>query len=258
VPNTNGGDTAVINAAAEYVAGGDLPFHSGGGLVINSGGSWTQTGGVSWIQAAGGSIVVNGGSFNQGTAGNIIRDASTVITINTGSATFNGNYTYNPVSSGAFNLNGGTATFTGEFQLGAPFVVSGATLASRLFVFGGSNVLTITSGMISTDGAALDGGNNPTNGFYAISPTSYVNLTSLGTGVYFRNFSSAQLTTAGWLTNGAIKYQGSVNPGIFQVVEQGGGVMVTAVPEPSTYAVAIGIGCFGLIYLRRRKMGMAS
>jgi hypothetical protein len=246
VPNTNGGDTAVINSGAvTYTPGGDLAIHNGGALVVN-GGSWTQAGGIAWIQLGGGSLTVAGGTFNQGTAGNIVRNSGSNITVSDGVANFSGSF-INQASLGSFTVTGGTVNIANEFKPIDSFTMTGGTLSANLISFAdGPGAIDLTGGSISVDGAGFY------SGFYG-GGTKSLNFSTASTGsLFFRNYSLAALAADGFLTNGTLQWNGTIDAGAFSAVEADGGVVVTVVPEPSTPLTLLG-GIGTLMLLRRRK-----
>jgi hypothetical protein len=246
VPNTGAGDTAVINAGnVTYTPGGDLFIQNGGILQIN-GGSWTQAGGIAWIQMAGGTLNVAGGVFNQGTAGDIVKNASTVINVSGGTANFNGNLVFNSTATGQLNITGGTVNVANEFKPIETFNMTSGVLTAELISFAdGPGSILFSGGLVSVNGA---GGNS---GFYG-GGTKGLNFTTGSTGsLYFENYTITELNADGFLTNGTIQLNGVASAGSFNVFEQGGGVVVTLVPEPSVAALA----CAGLgtaLFFRRR------
>ena len=252
VPNTNGGDTAVINSGnVTYTPGGDLAIHSGGKLQI-SGGSWTQSGGIAWIQMTGGSLLVNGGTFNQGTAGNIITDATSSVTVTSGTANLSGNYIYQ-ASGGALTISGtGTVNVAGEFKPIDTFSMSGGKLTANLISFAdGPGSITFSGGSISLNGAGAN------SGFYG-GGTKSLNFTSSSTGsLFFSSYTLTELTSDGFLTNGTIRYNGTIDAGQFTLTAADSGVYVSltsaAIPEPSTYAALAGMVILGTAVLARRR-----
>ncbi|HSI09975.1 MAG: PEP-CTERM sorting domain-containing protein [Rariglobus sp.] len=254
VPNTNNGDTAHITAGAvTYTPGGDLPLHSGGTLRV-SGGSWTQVVGNAWIQMAGGTILVDGGVFNQGTAGNIVLDATSAITVTAGTANLNGNYIYQ-ASSGSLNISGtGVVNIANEFKPIDTYTMSGGKLTANLISFAdGPGSINFSGGLISLNGA---GGNS---GFYGGGVKS-LNFTAGSTGsLFFSSYTTTELSSDGFLTNGTIRFNGTVDSGQFTLTSADGGVYVTltaaAVPEPSTFAALAGTVILGFTVLRRRRIG---
>ncbi len=252
LPNTNSGDTALITAGAvTYTPGGDLTLHNGGKLQI-SGGSWTQVDSVAWIQMAGGSIVVDGGTFNQGTAGNLVLDSSSSISISSGAANFNGNFIYQPTNSGTFSITGGTVSVANEFKPIETFTMSGGSLTATLISFAdGTGGVNLAGGTITLDGS---GGNH---GFYGGDANKGLNFTSAAGTLFLSSFTISELTTAGFLTNGTIQYNGTVDSSKFNLSEADGGVYVTAVgsaiPEPSTAAALFGLIVLGAACNRRRR-----
>lgn len=271
VPNTAGGDTAVINAGnVNYTPGGDLTIGGGGSLQIN-GGSWTQSGGVAWIQVGDGSIVVSGGTFNQGTAGNIVLtgggsfvvnggtfnqgsggfevNATSSISVSAGTANLNGNLIYQPTTSVAVSLSGtGTINVAGEFKPVETFTMSSGTLDTALISFAdGTGGINFTGGQISLDGAGTF------SGFYAPTEDKSINFTTGSTGVlFFKNYTLADLAEDGFLTNNAIQYNGDIDAGAFNVFEVDGGVQVSLVPEPGALAL-IGMGLLSVAARRRNN-----
>ncbi|MFZ4774742.1 MAG: PEP-CTERM sorting domain-containing protein [Terrimicrobiaceae bacterium] len=246
VPNTNGGDTAQINAGAvTYTPGGDLAIHSGGALQIN-GGSWTQAGGIAWIQLAGGSLNVAGGTFNQGTAGNIILTATSSINVSSGTANFNGNFLYDPTNLGVLSITGGTVNVANEFKPISTFTMVGGNLTANLISFAdGPGSINFSGGSISLNGAGAN------SGFYG-GGTKSLNFTSGSSGsLFFSSYTLADLTADGFLTNGTIQYNGAIAAAQFNAVTSGGGVIVSLVPEPSTYALLL-LGSGALLFFRRR------
>lgn len=254
LPNTAAGDTAHITAGAvTYTPGGDLALQNGGTLRI-SGGSWTQAGGIAWIQMAGGGILVDGGVFNQGTAGNIVLNASSSITVTAGTANLNGNYIYQ-ASSGTFAISGtGTVNVANEFKPIDTFTMSGGKLTANLISFAdGPGSINFSGGQISLNGG---GGNS---GFYG-GGTQSLNFTSGSTGsLFFSSYTTTELASDGFLTNGTIRFNGTIDSGQFTLTSADGGVYVSltaaAVPEPSTFASLAGAAILGFTVLRRRRIG---
>lgn len=247
VPNTGAGDTAVINAGnVTYTPGGDLFIQNGGVLQIN-GGSWTQAGGIAWIQMAGGILNVAGGVFNQGTSANIVKNASSVINVSAGTANFNGNLIYDSVNTGQLNITGGTVNVANEFKPIETFSMTTGVLTADLISFAdGPGSILFSGGLISVNGA---GGNS---GFYG-GGTKGLNFTTGSTGsLFFENYTLAELSSDGFLTNGTIQLNGVASAGSFNVFEQGGGVVVTLVPEPSVMALAC--AGFGTVLFFRRRI----
>lgn len=253
LPNTGGGDTARITAGVvTYTPGGDLALQNGGTLRV-SGGSWTQVGGIAWIQMAGGNILVDGGVFNQGTAGNIVLNASSSITVTAGTANLSGNYIYQ-AANGSFSISGtGTVNIANEFKPIDTFTMSGGKLSANLISFAdGPGSINFSGGLISLNGA---GGNS---GFYG-GGTQSLNFTSGSTGsLFFSSYTTTELSSDGFLTNGTIRVNGAIDSGLFTLTAADGGVYVSltasAVPEPSTYAALAGAAILGFVVVRRRRI----
>jgi hypothetical protein len=246
VPNTNGPNTAQINSGnVTYAAGPDLMIQSAGILNVN-GGSWTQTGGNSWIQLGGGTLSVTGGVFNQGTAGNIVRNASSSITVGGGIANFSGNFLHDSTNLGAFSITGGTVNVANEFKPLTTLTLTGGTLSANLISFAdGPGSINLDSGNIAVNGGGFY------SGFYGGGSKS-LNFTSGSTGsLFFSSYTLADLTADGFLTNGTLRYNGAISAGSFSATESGGGVLITAVPEPSSPAFFLA-GAAAVLYRRRR------
>ncbi|CAM3135597.1 hypothetical protein [Rariglobus hedericola] len=252
VPNTAGGDTAVINGGAvTYTAGGDLAINNGGTLQIN-GGSWTQAGGISWIQLGGGTLHVTGGAFNQGTAGNLNRNATSAIIVSGGTASLNGNYTYETAATGTLSISGsGTVNIGGEFSPINTFTLSGGTLniGTLISFSNGPGTINLSGGTISVNGAS------GSSGFYAANASQGINFSTGSSGtVVIRNSSVA--ATSGLFTNGSIQYNGTNSASQFNVAQVGGDVFITnisAIPEPSAYAALVALTTLCFAVTRRRK-----
>ncbi len=257
VPNTANGGHAVINnglTASWYGGGdgGDFIIANGGELEVANG-TWQQVVNNNWIQLQGNAtLLVDGGTFNQGTAGNTpfnIANTGNVFTITSGAANFNGSL----ASTGAgvtYNFNGGVTTFTGEidYNTNNNIFVDGGTVNATLVTAvnnAGNGILTIEAGRLNL---------SSTFGIYAASATGPVNFTLGSTGTI--DFQAVDPTTvAGFLSSGAITYNGAINSTAFNIISDGGaGTLLEAIaaPEPSTY-VMFGLGLSVLLFAMRRR-----
>lgn len=169
VPNTSGGDTALINGGTvTYNPSGDLGIGNGGMLEIRSG-SWTQINGIAWIQLGAGSgnghILVSGGTFNQGTSTNInLSGSGNTFTVTGGAATFttgvtaNSRVTYN-IAGGATTMNAGPLVLDNG---GSFYVSAGSLLIGGNLVLSNGSTWQQSGGTVSVNGefqySSLSGG----------------------------------------------------------------------------------------------------
>ncbi|MBN2164618.1 MAG: hypothetical protein JXR25_10670 [Pontiellaceae bacterium] len=231
VPNLSVANSlAVISAGnVTYNAGPDLQILNGSTLQI-SGGSWTQTNGISWIQMAGGNLLVDGGVFNQGTAGNMVRDANSSITVTAGTANLSGIYV-SQASSGSLEISGsGEVNIGTEFQPVDDFYLTGGTLSCSLVSFAaGTGSVHLVSGRFEVDGS---GG---FSGLYGAGGGRGINFPTNSSAVlFFENYTTAELTSDAFLSNGSVLLDGSVNRSAFSAVEVDGGVEVSVLVGSGT------------------------
>ncbi len=251
VPATNGTDDAFIGGATIYNAGPDFSVSNGSTVTIGLGGSWTQTGGISWIQAAGGTLNVNsGGSFDMGTSGNLVRDGSTVLNI-AGNFTYSGLLVVDPGNSGAVNLlSGGLLQTTSEFKpIGTFQIPTEATMSVGSIVS-----FSDGAGIIEVNGTLEIGDASLYDGFYGSAADRYTTITSLEGSVLLHN--ATETTATNLISTGAVRYLDGIGDGSLVLADLGGGdYRITAVPEPSTFALFAGVLVAGAILVRRRRQG---
>lgn len=283
VPNTGGGDTALINNGSSviYNPGGDLFLGNGGTLEIRNG-SWTQINGIAWIQlgangAGNGHILVSGGTFNQGSAEKInVTGAGNTFTMTSGAANLNGALT---VASGVgYYISGGTMILGaglslengsiwqqsgGTVTLGADSEFDYSSLSGGLMSGGILNVSKLMTGVNGPAGATFDfaggvinNGATAFSGWYGADNADHpFNFTLGSTGVI--NFLNGNTTIAqvnAWLLAGGIQYNHTIDPLAFSVTQDGSTVSLQlAVPEPST-ALLVAAGLGGFMIARRRRM----
>jgi len=243
---SNAGGVSIVSltemsaASTLNIQGGTNSFANvqGNGIVNVSGGTTTLSGVLT--ESATGNIHITGGSITQ-----------------------NGNGTTSLNSASTFLMSGGsfTSTGTGEFQPGAAGGIQGVSGNASLSITGLVAFQGTATTFFNLSGAAtITLGASAFNGIY--SNGGYFNFTSLNSGssIVFTNTGSGETNIfEGQIRYNGISYTNLNYTSVFNVTHPTvGTTVITAVPEPSTYAVAIGLGCFGLIYLRRRKMGMAS
>ncbi len=265
IPNTAGGDTALINdgVAVTYNPGGDLVIKNGGELEISSGSFIQNPANNNYLQLNGnGTVLVNGGTFNQGgISSNPFNITGTGNAFDITAGTVNLNRSFSMNVGLTFAQSGGTLTVTGgETDFNSQTnTLSGGILNTTLItgVNGGADRFDIAGGTLNLTGAG-------SNGIYGGGTTQYINFTLQSTGQI--TFSSGQTTVAnvqGFLNAGVIEYNSTVNAADFSVTQNGNTVVLTlipslqgggAVPEPSSVVMTMaGIAGMAGWMVRRRR-----
>ncbi len=269
-PTSDGGNTGIINLNGGTLAtdrqfvrngssggtAGTANFVFGGGTLKALG---TQT---DWLQ----STTATSEGQNQGASGGTINTNALALTSVTTTAvsTIDANsfsVAINSAISGAggFNINSntgtGTVTFGGANTYNGGTTVTSGTLATSSTggTFGAGNVSVVS-------GAALTFGNNASIGdlstltFSKSSTASSINLNFSGAeavGFLFDSVSSTYLAdgtyTAGDLNTLLASMGGNA------VFTGTGSLIVSAIPEPSTYAALAGVLALGAVIIRRRN-----
>ena len=166
---------------------------------------------------------------------------------------------------GVVVFGGGTKTFDAGLEVVDGTLVINQAITGNTSVSGGAIIGseiggTITGNLSFADGAQLLFSNNT--------------LTVSGTTTFAGTFGVADIiglsssTVAGTYTliGGTVNFTNVINVGSDNAVDIGGGVMaylqegslqlvVTAIPEPSTFAALAGLGVLGLAVVRRRRHG---
>ncbi|MDA3873539.1 MAG: PEP-CTERM sorting domain-containing protein [Kiritimatiellae bacterium] len=248
LPNTAGGDTAQINGGnVTYTPGGDIAINNGGVLQLN-GGSWTQVDSVAWIQLGGGTLDVSGGVFNQGTAGNIVRTAATTISVSSGTANFTGNLIHDTTNLGTLSVSGGALNVENEFKPISDFYMSAGNMNANLISFAdGPGSIYFSGGTIEVNGQAAF------NGIYGGGVKSIDFGIGSSGGLFYENLTLTEFSSSGHLSNGTIRYNGTISEADFSVVESGSGVLISVIPEPSTLGLVAMSLLASIVMIRKRN-----
>ena len=244
--STGGGRTITKNGSGDLTlaysgSSTNLTFSVSAGRLIatNSSGTLTIASGVS--VASGTSLVSNqAGSL----AVSNITGAGQVIKNSLGATTLSGTNTY----------SGGTIVQSGALTFGSAFTMSGA---NSLSLTGAATPAAGTDfGQISATTGTFTYGGDLTLSFSgtAVNNASYnlfdfVGATQAGS---FNTISIGGSYTAS-LTNNSGIWSGSNSGMTFTFTESTGDLLVSAVPEPSTFALLGGFAALGCVGLRRRR-----
>ncbi|NGZ88587.1 beta strand repeat-containing protein [Duganella aceris] len=242
---TGADNTVIVNAG---IINGSS---SGKAIEMGSGSnSLTITGGVITGSINGGSGGANTMAVNPG-AGNSFAYAGAIsnfskVEIQSGDVSFSGVSSY----TGATQLSGGTLTLVGANRLSADsaLLLNGGTL--RLTNAGGANGQSFASLSLSDDSSVLLGGSSLTFGALgAIVGGKTLSFTEAASGAYaFRLLGDYSSDAAFLLLVGATHIDGLAARYSFD----GTYTSITAVPEPTTYAMLFaGLGLVAAIARRR-------
>ncbi len=284
----NGGtwtqDTGIAWINVGNVSGGTINVNSGGAFNFGTAQNMRVgfNGGTGLVNVNGGTFDTNGSNFEVSATGTLQTSGSATVTANeialNGAATFNGgtvninnfgagsvgynlsvgganvtltgggNFVTNDTSS--FSVSSGSFATTGEFQ---PNTANGATVS----LTGGNldvGLIAIQGG--ETDSFNLDGTDlSIANGgtFEGVfSNGGYINVVDPSSSIFIDNLTVAGATG---LFDSRIRYNGVADENLFNIVQDGSGVLITptAVPEPQAFAMAFGVIMLGLAVIRRRR-----
>jgi autotransporter-associated beta strand protein len=247
----NSGILVAASASGTMLGSGTLTINGGS---LNSGasavGAWTSNNAMVWNAdfSTGGAF-----SLNMGTGAVTMNGSRVVTSTNTGLFTVGGvisdgnngyGLTFGGVTGGRLAL-GGANTYTG------PTTVNAGTLStlSTGGTFGKGNIIVAT-GALLTAGNAASFADQATLTFSSTSTASSINLNFTGAdtiGAVYDSISSTYLT-AGTYTSSQLNsfFSSSVFTGT-------GSLTVSAVPEPSTYAMFFGSLALGATLVIRRR-----
>jgi len=207
-------------------------------LVLNNGATLTNP---ADLNAVGATVVLNqNSSFNS--AGQTMawgKAAGTVstLTLNDTASLSALHLQVGRTSQGIVNQNGGTVTLTGDLRLGLD---AGAATASRYNLTAGTVTAVGTFSAGGTD-AGEDGG-------------TYFNFTAGSTGSLTIGGTVGQLNTRidnGWIRFNDTEY--ASGDAVWSIVDNGGSMTLSVIPEPSAFALFVGISLLVVGIARRKR-----
>jgi hypothetical protein len=220
------------------------------------------------------SVIVNGGTFKIGASGSV---GSATISINGGS--FDATALVGGYTVGSGQTISGSGTYAGTVTVGAggtlaPGNSPGVTTFSGNLALSGNTVMEIDGTVRGTeyDGVNMTGtaantlvyGGTLTMSFGAVPTATVYDLFQIGSVIQSGTFGSvsiggsavasstaASITGSGWTASLTDNVTSAVWNLSFD--NASGDLTVTAIPEPSAFAVIAGLGVLGLAATRRRK-----
>ena len=258
-----GNNTVSLAGAAGSITAFQMGVDESGGLVVNSGGSLTATGNSKIGNNAGGGGVIPTTGFLTVNSGGVVNAQGGWLMVAGNSGALTGIVTLN---GGNLNVSSHLWVATGAGSHGTIDIFGGTLSVSQMLGLGTVNATSPSggTGLLSVnDGGILalsniDAGTNPdtTPRLGSIQPGSLLDITGTGLVTLPGNFTSAidNYITAGRITRNA----GAL--GQVQAIFDGdlNQTLVTAIPEPSTFALMALLGA-GFLVRRpsRRKPAIA-
>lgn len=215
-----------VNATGKLRIAGDAFEGTNRNLTVNAGGQVEVAAGIS-------------DSVNSlGGTGEIIGEIGSELTMNSGTfgGTISGDLALSKIGSGNFNFNG-TSTSTGNFSVDAGTTTFGTTSTLTFFI-GADGVNNMVDGV----GTANFNGTFVFNLDAAAAGGTWTIVSDTLTASYGSGF-----TVSGFSNNG----DGTWTKGIY-TFDQASGAL-SAIPEPSTYALLAGLGVLGLVIRRKLR-----
>jgi len=205
--------SAVINSGNVTKSTG-LAVKNGNSLTLN-GGNFTSSAPGNANSFCDGSLTVNGGSLS---VLGFAFDEKSHLTLAGGSISVTGG---NLLIAGTVSLQSGTFTASNDFLVkeGTKISLSGATLnADYVGVVGSNTVFDFSAGKINSSR-------------FGAAPDSYLNFTGKSTGTLVLKFPGYKLSAINdFLKSGQIRYDGAIDSGRFEIIQEDDGFTITAVP----------------------------
>ncbi|HSI08200.1 MAG TPA: autotransporter-associated beta strand repeat-containing protein [Rariglobus sp.] len=245
------GGTLSVVAGGSYLGTGSLTLNTGAGIQTAAAGT-VNVGSQIW--AGNFTTSTTSGSLNLGTSAVNLNGGTRTVTLSTN--TSNRNTTVGGViSNGGLAIsNTGTANssliLTGANTYAGGSTVNSGTLATSTTGTFGTGGVTVATGAFLTAGNAASFADQASLTFSSTSTASSINLSFTGSdtiGAVYDSISATYLA-AGTYTSSQLNtfFSSSVFAGT-------GSLTISAVPEPSTYAVIFGALALGATVIRRRR-----
>ena len=275
--NANNGAGSAINLGGGYTGGGTFNYSGTGPSVNLTAGTYTVAGTTTSGNSTARSLNLNGGTLV--TAGNVFATGlATNVSFNGGTLRSNnaaGVTVFDADNSIVINAGGATFdTTVGNITIGGTNPALVVNAAAKL-TFVGSSGRTFTANALSTPAA----GGTPygfnlssvsiNNATPLVSLTTFTETTDLGSGAYGNDFGGFNFNAAGtYNLIGFSSISGSFVAADFSAVNSTVGAgftggfdldgtrlayVVSAVPEPSTFAALAGLGAIAVAVGRRRR-----
>lgn len=248
--NTHTGLT-VIRSGGTLVVGNNAALGStASGTIVNSGGTLDLNGFNVGAEAItlqqSGSSITNSNAAGSQTNGSLSLIGSNHTIGGTGDITFDGSA---DLSSGFEKIGANTLTFTNTVSVGSDLTVSGGTLA-----FSDTSAASFTIGADGVNESILGVGDLLLEGSLVFDLSSAD--TTIGASWLIYDVGNLNVSIAGSFSVQNFTDEGAglwnFDNGTLYQFDTGSGVL-SVVPEPSTFALVLGLAMSALVFLKRRK-----